>query len=125
MNITCGTDIIEVERIKKAVEKLGDKFLNEIYTKNEIEYCESKNINKFEHYAARFAAKEAIFKAISPLLNNKYDLTWLDMEILNNEQGRPYANLNKEKIDQKIQIDISISHIKEYAIANCIVQIYE
>lgn len=123
MNITCGTDIIEVKRIQKAIQNKGDKFLNEIYTKNEIEYCESKNINKFEHYAARFAAKEAIFKAISPLLNNKYDLTWLDMEILNNEQGRPYANLNKEKINTIVEIDISLSHIKDYAIANCIVKI--
>ncbi|MCI8361751.1 MAG: holo-ACP synthase [Clostridia bacterium] len=125
MNITCGTDIIEVNRIKKAIETKKGKFLNEIYTKNEIEYCESKNVNKFEHYAARFAAKEAIFKAISPLLNNKYDITWLDIEILNDKQGRPYANLNKEKIDKKIQIDISISHIKEYAIANCVTQICE
>ena len=46
MNIKCGTDIIEVERIKKAIEKLGDKFLNEVYTKNEIQYCKSKNIKK-------------------------------------------------------------------------------
>ena len=123
MNITCGTDIIEVERIKKAIEKLGDKFLNEVYTKNEIEYCESKNIKKYEHYAARFAAKEAIFKAISPTLNNKYDLTWLDMEIFNNEQGRPYVTLNKQKINMTVEIDISLSHIKDYAIANCIVKI--
>ncbi len=123
MNITCGTDIIEVQRIKKAIEKLGDKFLNEVYTKNEIQYCESKNIKKFEHYAARFAGKEAIFKAISPILNNKYDLTWLDMEILNNEQGRPYVTLNKEKIDKEIEIDISLSHIKDYAVANCIIKL--
>lgn len=120
MNITCGTDIIEVERIKKAIEKLGDKFLNDIYTKKEVEYCESKNTKKIEHYAARFAGKEAIFKAISPLLNNKYDLTWLDIEILNNEQGRPYVILNKEKIAKEIEIDISLSHIKDYAIANCV-----
>ena len=93
-----------------------------MYTKNEIQYCKSKNIKKFEHYAARFAAKEAIFKAISPLLHNKYDLTWLDMEILNNEEGRPYVILNKEKINEKVEIDISLSHIKDYAIANCIVQ---
>lgn len=123
MNITCGTDIIEVERIKKAIEKLGDKFLNDIYTKKEIEYCESKNIKKYEHYTARFAGKEAIFKAISPLLNNKYDLTWLDIEILNNEQGRPYVILNKGKINKEIEIDISLSHIKDYAVANCIVKL--
>lgn len=119
MNITCGTDIIETERIKKGIDKLGEKFLNRIYTKKEIEYCESKNITKYEHYAARFAAKEAIFKAISPYLQNKYDITWTDMEILNNKQGRPYVNINKEKIRDNIEIDISLAHIKKYAIANC------
>ena len=121
MNITCGTDIIEVERIKKGVEKFEEKFLNEVYTKKEIEYCEQKNEAKYEHYAARFAAKEAIFKAISPYLKNKYDITWKDMEILNNKQARPYVNINKEKIKDNIQIDISLAHIKEYAIANCII----
>lgn len=119
MNITCGTDIIEIERIKKGIEKFGEKFLNEIYTKKEIEYCERKNEAKYEHYAARFAAKEAIFKAISPYLQNKYDITWKNMEILNNKQGRPYANINKDKIRDNIEIDISLAHIKEYAIANC------
>ncbi len=119
MNITCGTDIIEIERIKKGIEKFGEKFLNEIYTKKEIEYCEGKNEAKYEHYAARFAAKEAIFKAISPYLQNKYDITWKNMEILNNKQGRPYANINKDKIRDNIEIDISLAHIKEYAIANC------
>lgn len=121
MNITCGTDIIEVERIKKAVEKLGEKFLNRIYTQKEIEYCESKKTVKYEHYAARFAAKEAILKAISPYLRSKYDITWQDMEILNNKEGRPYTNLNKEKITKNIEVDISLSHIKDYAIANCVV----
>ncbi len=121
MKITCGTDIIEVERIKKAIERFQEKFLNEVYTKKEIEYCERKNEAKYEHYAARFAAKEAIFKAISPYSQNKYDITWKDMEILNNKQARPYVNINKEKIKDNIQIDISLAHIKEYAIANCII----
>ena len=65
MKITCGTDIIEVKRIKDAINKKGDKFLNKIYTPFEIEYCNSKNSMKYQHFAARFAAKEAIFKAIS------------------------------------------------------------
>lgn len=123
MNITCGTDIIEVERIKKGIEKLGERFLNKIYTKNEIEYCESKNVTKYEHYSARFVAKEAIFKAISPYLKSKYDITWVDIEILNNDQGRPYVILNREKINKTIELEISISHIKKYAIANCIAKL--
>lgn len=120
MNINCGTDIIEVDRIKKAIEKLGNKFLSEIYTKNEIEYCESKKTMKYQHFAARFAAKEAIFKAISSLLESKYDLKWTDIEIKNDKQGKPYVILNKEKVKKEVQIEISMSHIKEYATANCI-----
>lgn len=122
MKIKCGTDIIEVSRIKESIEKLGDKFLNKIYTKKEIEYCLSKNNMKYQHLAARFAAKEAIFKAISSLLKNKYEITWTDVEVLNDENGRPYVHFlnNNYNIEQ---IDISISHLKEYAIATCIVEI--
>lgn len=121
MNITCGTDIIEVQRIQKAIENLDEKFLNEVYTKNEIEYCQSKNTMKYQHFAARFAAKEAVFKAISKILNSKYDITWKDIEVLNDESGRPYVILNREKIKQEIEIDISLAHIKDYATANCII----
>lgn len=117
MEIKVGTDIIEVERIKESIESLGEKFLNRVYTKNEIEYCENTNSMKFQHYAARFAAKEAVFKATSKLLNNKFDISWKDIEIINDENGRPYVELyciEKQKI---ADIDISLSHIKDYAIA--------
>ena len=59
MKISCGTDIIEIERIKESIENLGENFLKKIYTENEIKYCESKKNMKYQHYAARFAAKEA------------------------------------------------------------------
>ena len=58
-----GTDIIEVNRIERLIKEKGGKFLNRIYTQNEIDYCESKGPNKYQHYAGRFAAKEAIYKA--------------------------------------------------------------
>ena len=120
MQVKTGTDIIEVERIKDSIEKLGDKFLNRVFTENEIKYCEEKKITKYEHYAARFAAKEAIFKAISPLLDNKFSIDWTDIEILNDNQGRPYAVMSKENL-KNINIDISLSHIKEYALATAVV----
>lgn len=123
MEIKVGTDIIEVERIKESIESLGEKFLNRVYTINEIEYCEKTNSMKFQHYAARFAAKEAVFKAISKLLNNKFDISWKDIEIINDENGRPYVELyciEKQKI---ADIDISLSHIKDYAIAMAAVTI--
>ena len=124
MNVKCGTDIIEVERIREAIEKHNDKFLNEIFTDKEIEYCDSKKNMRYQHFAARFAAKEAVFKAISELLKDKYDITWKDIEILNDENSRPYVNLNKiDSLKDIESIDISISHIKDYAIATCIVMI--
>lgn len=122
MKITCGTDIIEVNRIQESIENLGEKFLNKIYTPLEIEYCNGKKQMKYQHFAARFAAKEAIFKAISELLENKYEITWTDVQIINNEQGKPQVEFLNKKFAIKIeQIDISLSHLKEYAIAMCII----
>lgn len=120
MNIKCGTDIIEIKRIKEDIEKLGEKFLNRIYTKKEIEYCESKKSQKYQSYAVRFAAKEAIYKAISSQLESKHSIEWKKLEILNDENGRPvvqvhYSNL---KIDT---VDVSLSHCNEYAVATVIV----
>ncbi len=120
MKVLCGTDIIEIERIKEAIENLEDKFLNRVFTKGEIEYCESKKIQKYQHYAGRFAAKEAIFKAISELLNNKYEINWKDIEVLNNKNSKPQANLNI-KLQNIQNIDISISHCKQYATATAII----
>ena len=69
MKIVNGTDIVEISRIRDDIEKMGDRFLNRIYTQNEIEYCESKKSQKYQSYAARFAAKEAIYKALSKYIN--------------------------------------------------------
>lgn len=122
MKIYTGTDIIEIERVKNSIESIGKKFIEEIYTQKEIEYCESKKNAKYQHYAARFAAKEAIFKAVSKLLNNKFDISWKNAEIINDENGRPYINFLDTKIMEKIEdIDISISHCKEYAVATVVV----
>ena len=68
MEYKVGNDIIEVERVESSIQKLGESFLNRVFTPAEIEYCESKNKMKYQHYAARFAGKEAIFKAISEFL---------------------------------------------------------
>ncbi len=121
MRIKCGTDIIEINRIRESIEGLEDKFINRVFTKKEIEYCESKKTQKYQHYAARFAAKEAAFKAVSESLNDKYSLTWQDVEIENDKNGRPVIKINKINMDQVINIDLSISHCKEYACANVVV----
>ena len=123
MNIRIGTDIIEISRIKKSIEDTDNKFIERVYTNKEIEYCESKKSQKYQHYAVRFAGKEAVFKAISSMLKNKFEIDWKDIEILNDSSGRPYVNILKSKISDKINIDISLSHCKEYAVANVIAYI--
>ena len=118
MKVTCGTDIIEIERIRNSIEKIGEKFLNKVYTEKEIEYCESKNKQKYQHYAARFAAKEAAFKAVSWKIKDKYDIKWTDFEVLNDEQGKPIIKIYCIDYSGIENIDLSLSHCKKYAIAN-------
>lgn len=118
MDIGCGVDIIEINRIKNDIESIGDRFLNRVFTDREIEYCESKKAQKFQHYAGRFAAKEAAFKAISKLLNDKWSVCWKDFEVVNDEQGRPRLNFQNIASDMFECVDISISHCRLYAIAN-------
>ena len=119
MEIKTGIDIIEIERVKKCIEETKGKFCERVYTEKEIEYCESRKAQKYQHYAARFAAKEAVFKAISSMLSDKYDINWNEIEILNDDTGRPYVNILNHDIKSE-NIDISISHCKEYAVANVI-----
>ena len=121
MKIRTGVDIIEIDRIKQSIEETEGRFCERVYTKKEIEYCESKKMQKYQHYAARFAAKEAVLKAISQLLDSKFNIEWKEIEVLNDKEGRPFVNLLKDiSIDE---IDISISHCKTYAVAS-VVTIY-
>jgi holo-[acyl-carrier protein] synthase len=121
MKIKCGTDIIEIDRIKESIETLGEKFLKKVYTNNEIQYCESKRAQKYQHYAARFAAKEAVFKAISECLTDKFALSWRDYEILNDETGKPVVRITGLDLNNIENIDLSISHCKQYAVATAVV----
>lgn len=122
MKVLTGTDIIEISRIKSSIEELGEAFKNKIYTEKEIEYCESRKNAKYQHYAGRFASKEAIFKAVSDLLDNKYEIGWKDAEILNDKNGKPKVTFKIKKISDQIQnIDISISHCREYAVSSVVI----
>ena len=133
MKISTGIDVIEVERIKKAIEELGDTFLNKIYTEKEIQYCNRSEKVKYQHFAARFAVKEAVFKALSNYLDNSYNDIWKYVEVINQESWKPYINVNKlnEKLGKTgvryilTDIDISISHIKELAVANVVAVLEE
>ncbi len=131
MQIYCGTDIIEVERIQNAVENTKG-FRENIFSKNEIENIEKIRCNmKYQRYAGRFAAKEAIYKAMSKILiENNLDMGFLDVEIINVEElkKRPkvvFLNSNIKKICEKlnVEVDVSISHIAQNAVATAIVKI--
>lgn len=120
MKINSGVDIIEIDRIKQSIESTDGKFCERVYTENEIKYCESKKSQRYQHYAARFAAKEAVFKAISSKLQDKYEISWKDIEILNDANGRPYVNILNENAKKIEDIDVSLSHCKQYAVANVV-----
>lgn len=114
MILGTGVDIVEIKRIKKAIKRWGNHFLTRIFHDEEIAYAK-KNKNPIQHYAARFAAKEAVFKAVG----NNPDIVWKDIKILNDKYGKPYCVLNKKKIKNKVFI--SISHSDHYAVASAII----
>lgn len=122
MKVYCGTDIIEVERVKKAI-LATPKFKERIFTSSEISYAESKgDVTKYQHYAGRFAAKEAIYKSISAICPH---IELGEIEITNDATNlnRPKVIIHNENfasLSENVQIDVSISHIKEYATANSI-----
>jgi len=111
-----GIDIIEVARIEKAILRHEKKFLDHIFTLKEQAYCQKHKISA-RHFSGRFAAKEAIVKALGTGINK--DIGWTDIEILNDEKGKPIVNLsaNVAKLFNNPTIQISISHCKEYATA--------
>lgn len=123
MVIGIGIDIIEIERIKNSIERFGNSFLNKIYTQNELDYCLAKN-NKYQHLAARFAAKEAIYKAVAT--GWEKDATWKSMEITNEPNGLPVVTFFgklKEFLSDDKDIKISISHSDNYV--TCVAIIYK
>ena len=118
MILGLGTDIIEISRIKKAIERTPT-FLQKVYTEKEIEYI-SKKKNPYPSYAGRFAAKEAIAKAFGTGVR---DFSLVDIEILNNELGKPVVYLfGKLKHKYSGKLNLSISHSKEYATATAILE---
>jgi holo-[acyl-carrier protein] synthase len=118
-----GIDIVEVERIAEKIEK-GNGFRELVFSANEIAYCEGKT-HKYEHYAARFAAKEAFFKALGTGWLN--GTAFNEVEIINNEQGKPEMRLLGLTINTisalgNFNIMVSLSHIKMTATAVVIIE---
>ena len=118
-----GTDIIEVGRIQKVMERdIG--FRDKIFTQGEIEYCETKRF-KYENYAARFSVKESFLKAIGT--GWRFGIRFADIEVYHDELGKPFIRVHgkaKELItDLSIsKIHVSLSHLKEMATAIVILE---
>lgn len=117
--IGIGTDIVECSRIESMMEKHDDLFLRRVYTQREIEYC-SKRKSAVQHFAGRWAAKESILKAMGT--GWAKGIQWTDLEIRNEQGGRPFVLLvgQAQKIcEQKgiSQILISLSHCRLFATA--------
>jgi len=109
-----GVDIIEVKRIKNGIDKYGQSFLERIFTERELKNAKEHN-SFYQHLAGRFAVKEAVFKALGNI-----KLGFKDVEVLNDHNGKPYCSLlNYEQ--NNFNIHISISHIKNYAVASAII----
>ena len=124
MIIGCGIDLVKIERLEKIIKKWGDNFIFRIFTSLEKEYCEKKKGNKYQSYAGKFAAKEALLKALGLGLRKA---NWKDIEIKNDKLGQPIIetsgklkNIASAKGISKYFI--SISHTKEYAIAQVILE---
>jgi holo-[acyl-carrier protein] synthase len=114
-----GVDLVEIERIEKMIERYGAKFLKRIYTDVEISYCGKKKDRG--SYAARFATKEAVFKATG--LGLGQSMRWKDVEVVNDEKGKPNVKLygkTAEILGEK-KIHLTLSHSKDAAIAMVVV----
>jgi holo-[acyl-carrier protein] synthase len=119
-----GIDIVETARIAESIERFGDRFLDRIFTKAEREYCDKMKFAA-RHYAARFAAKEAVSKTFGTGFGA--GLNWTDVEILRHETGEPRVVLHGEgkKTAARLGITrilVSLSHADHYAAAHAVAE---
>lgn len=124
MIVGTGIDIAEVPRIRKSIERFGERFLHRVFTEGEMRYCDSK-ANRAERYAARFAAKEAAMKALGTGWN--HGVRWRDCEVTRMPGGRPTMQFHGRAAEFAAKLGVrnaslSISHTQEQAIAQVILE---
>jgi holo-[acyl-carrier protein] synthase len=116
-----GIDIIEIHRIRKSVESIGNRFLEKVFTASEITYCDAK-AHRYQHYAARFAAKEAMSKALS--LGWTGEFRWKDVEISNDVSGQPHVTLHgmlRARL-AGATVMLSMSHSESHVVAMVMIE---
>ena len=116
-----GVDIIEIDKIQRSIEQSGDAFLQKIFTPLEIAYCNAKH-NRQQHFAARFAAKEAVTKALSTGWTGEF--SWKDIEVMNDSSGQPRITLHGKLKDTlaSCSVFVTISHSESHVVAVVLVE---
>ncbi len=115
-----GVDLVEVDRIRGTIEAWGERFLEKIFTEAEIRYCTSKK-SAYQHFAARFAAKEAVAKALA--IGWSGGFRWRDVEVVNDKAGKPSVVLygHVKKLMSHSRVFLSISHTREIVVAFAVI----
>lgn len=121
MIIGIGVDMVEIARITASIDRYGMAFISKLFTEHEIAYCSVK-AHAAQHYAARFAAKEAFSKAISTGWAGAFQ--WKDVEIVNDEQGKPSLRLYRTMAEQfsAMSVQLSLTHTEVSAVAFVVIE---
>ena len=120
-----GTDLVEVARVRDAIERTGEAFANRVYTKAEQLYCDGRGAHRFECYAARFAAKEALSKALGTGIGEH--VSFSEIEVVHDDLGKPEIRLHGDTLNYftrtfpGMTIDVSLSHTESLALATVLV----
>ena len=125
MKILQGIDLVKVARMEQLIRRSGKSFLGRVFSASEQAYCGSKRM-KFEHYAARFAAKEAVLKALKVRPGKGQKLSGI--EVKHEPTGKPFIQLDEAsrkrfRLSAQAQIELSVAHEREYAIATVVIVI--
>jgi holo-[acyl-carrier protein] synthase len=115
----CGVDLIEVSRVRQAIERHGERFLQRVYHADEIAYCQRKQ-HPWPNWAVRFAAKEALFKAVRP--GTLRHLIWREIHVARHPSGQPalaFSGVTAERL-QGWRFSLALSHLRDLAIAQVI-----
>ncbi|KAB2922248.1 MAG: holo-[acyl-carrier-protein] synthase [Bacteroidetes bacterium] len=121
MIIGIGVDIIEIARIQESIDSYGERFLQKLFTEGEIAYCSAKQFPT-QHYAARFAAKEAFAKAVSTGWSG--DFEWKNVEVRNDPIGKPSLELYGKTAEalKGCSVFLSMSHSDSTVIAYVVIE---
>lgn len=113
-DLRIGVDIVEIDRIAHALRRHGERFIRKVFTKEEADYCRTRK--SAASWAARFAAKEAMGKALHVL---DAPPNWTDVEVLRDERGRPSLRLHGRALElsRGARVELSLSHTHHYAVA--------